>query len=265
MEKFIKRKVIIKDMTNDKIIDLDNLEARVAEAARIIDRPFDEMVSSMANYYSLKQADPILAAELFPPGLDLQTKLPQKLELEEKFLPKAIRWASGKNLPLCYGVLDIDGFKKFNDTFGHDEGDNIMKMISLYLTEVVRSGKEKREEERTKSNDRRKIYEQGKEPYIEIGRIGGGEEFGVIFYNMNLETATGIMDRIRVDIENSKIKSKKGQPLNVTISGGVTQYNPHETIVELQKRADVYLGYAKVRGKNIVVNDSNYDGSVKYN
>ena len=100
--------------------------------------------------------------------------------------------------------------------------------------------------------------------YIEIGRIGGGEEFGVIFYNMNLETATGIMDRIRVDIENSKIKSKKGQPLNVTISGGVTQYQPGETIDELKERTDRYMYNAKAQGKNRIVNDSNYDGSLKY-
>jgi diguanylate cyclase len=222
----------------------------------------DELIFAALIAKELAKKSPDIAAKLFTPIFDAQTGLIQKKEFETTYLDRAIRWANAKKLPVCYGIIDIDNFTGFNDTYGHLVGDKVIGMISSHLMKTIRFHRERRAEERD-SIGRRTVYPVGQEPYLEIGRIGGGEEFGVIFYNMDLETSTGIMERVRKIIETSRLEHD-GSELGVTISGGVTKYNPGESFSELSGRADRNMYNAKAQGKNRIVSDMTFDPTKTY-
>ncbi len=122
----------------------------------------------------------------------------------------------GKKLYIM--MMDIDDFKKINDTFGHDTGDRVIERIASIIKEEV-----------------------GNKGFS--GRYGG-EEFISAFYN-DME----LPERIRKRVENERILETR----KVTISIGVTFFNKEVSINEVIKRADEALYKAKREGKNRVV------------
>ncbi len=125
-----------------------------------------------------------------------------------------------KATDICVMMLDIDYFKKVNDSYGHLTGDRVLVTISEIILKTLR-------------------------PYDYIGRYGG-EEFLVIMPNIKLEEASLIAEKIRRSIETHKFEIKE---LAVTISIGVAQY-AGETSNELVNKADKLLYQAKSKGRN---------------
>jgi len=117
-------------------------------------------------------------------------------------------------------MIDIDHFKKVNDTFGHPIGDIVLKTLSDKFSDCVRK------------SDRVFRY--------------GGEEFAVILPHTGLAMAKNLAERIRITVE--KMKFIAG--LHVTVSIGLVQYNDGLTSVDLVKHADRGLYLAKNRGRN---------------
>ncbi|MBN2299091.1 MAG: GGDEF domain-containing protein [Deltaproteobacteria bacterium] len=117
-------------------------------------------------------------------------------------------------------MIDIDHFKKVNDTFGHPIGDIVLKTLSDKLTDCVRK------------SDRVFRY--------------GGEEFAVILPHTGLAKAKKLAERIRCTVE--KMSFIAG--LHVTVSIGLSQYNDRLTSLDLVKQADRGLYLAKNRGRN---------------
>jgi diguanylate cyclase len=128
-------------------------------------------------------------------------------------------------------VLDIDYFKRFNDTWGHKVGDKVLKMVGAVLLRVLRKG--------------------------DFAARYGGEEFVVLMPNTDSEGAFIATERLRLVIEKTTLANKK-QPLNVTASFGVASIqgpfgeNVSQTLFEC---ADAALYRAKDAGRNQVIAD----------
>lgn len=133
-------------------------------------------------------------------------------------------------------MVDIDHFKKFNDKYGHDTGDDVLKMVASILSKVEGGGKAYR-------------Y--------------GGEEFTVLFPSRELQSAFRAMDRIREDLSDalftvraakSKKKNTGPQTVSVHISSGVVEKTPEDVDpMAVMRRADDALYKAKKAGRNRVV------------
>lgn len=137
--------------------------------------------------------------------------------------------------PTTIAILDIDFFKKFNDTNGHVEGDELLKRLAHVIKKAIRE-------------------------YDLFGRFGG-EEFIVIFPETRMKEAYKICERMRVDIENEKFKGRQNMPKKeVTVSIGLSEIygkrQSGERSVSTEKlldKADELLYVAKDTGRNKVV------------
>jgi diguanylate cyclase len=126
-------------------------------------------------------------------------------------------------------MCDIDHFKRFNDTWGHQTGDQVLRLVAGCLSENV------------KGRDTAARY--------------GGEEFVVILRQTTLDGATKLADQIRGKVENKKlVKRSTGDILGtITISVGVAEWHPGDAPDALVQRADCALYRAKNTGRNRVV------------
>lgn len=128
--------------------------------------------------------------------------------------------------PLCLVIGDIDHFKKFNDTFGHQVGDQVLKLVGRALHENVKGG--------------------------DLAARYGGEEFAVILPNTPVDAAFGLVENIRNTIATRRIRNRqKGQDFgSVTLSLGIALYRKGEAAAEFVERADAALYKAKDNGRN---------------
>lgn len=128
---------------------------------------------------------------------------------------------------LSFGVLfiDIDHFKDINDKFGHEIGDKVLRMVSKTLADNLRT-------------------------FDALGRWGG-DEFVVIFVNIDGEQLFSGANRLRMLVEQSTL-SLDSQSLGVTISIGATLSRPNDTLDVLINRADRLMYQSKSSGRNCV-------------
>ena len=125
-------------------------------------------------------------------------------------------------------MLDIDFFKKFNDTYGHKIGDEVLQIVASTLKESV------------KGKDFAARY--------------GGEEFMVLLPNTALSNAKIVGEQIRKAVSGKSLKLKKtGQKIeNITASIGVSELHPDDTMDGIIERVDKALYHAKNSGRNTV-------------
>jgi len=129
-----------------------------------------------------------------------------------------------KNFSLI--VFDIDNFKKLNDTYGHEAGDQALKLISQLILEKVRE--------------------------VDVVARWGGEEIVVGLVGASEVDAFKIADDIRGKIERMKLKWR-GKTIKITISGGVASFDKIKNFEELFRQADQSLYAAKNSGRNIII------------
>lgn len=125
--------------------------------------------------------------------------------------------------PLSMAFIDVDHFKKINDRYGHDVGDEVLKTLTETVSTMLRES----------------------DVFCRVG----GEEFVVMMPETTLQNATGIAERIRQSVE--KIH-RDHIPERVTISVGLVELTPDETSAAFYKRADQALYQAKKSGRNRV-------------
>jgi diguanylate cyclase (GGDEF)-like protein len=121
--------------------------------------------------------------------------------------------------PLSLALLDIDHFKRLNDTQGHAAGD----LALLHAADLIR---------------------ESLRPYDQVGRYGG-DEFLLVLPSTSLESAEAILNRIRERVA-------RNHPLHCTLSAGVTALNAQDNMSSLLGRADQALYKAKTDGRNCV-------------
>jgi len=125
-------------------------------------------------------------------------------------------------------MIDIDHFKKVNDTYGHDVGDRVI----VSLADILRSG--------TNPND-------------VVSRFGG-EEFCIVLKNIDNDDATvEILERLRQNVENFRLEVNEQTVVKFTISLGAVIQDPAETLDESINEADMLLYKAKNSGRNRLI------------
>lgn len=132
-------------------------------------------------------------------------------------------------VPFCVAMLDLDFFKKVNDTYGHAAGDKVLKVFSLVAQDGLR----------------RIDY---------FGRYGG-EEFMLIMAETPMKGARIKAERLRANVENTR-HPEVDPDLRQTVSIGLAEYRPGESIEDVQQRADKALYKAKSGGRNRVEIDA---------
>ncbi len=128
--------------------------------------------------------------------------------------------------PLALLLLDIDYFKKYNDAYGHLEGDKVLVRFSQIIKSCLRA------------NDSAYRY--------------GGEEFTVILPETGAEEALTVAQRIRANLEEEVFSPENGGNVTVTISIGVTEYHAKEELATFIQRADKAMYHSKQNGRNRV-------------
>ncbi len=130
------------------------------------------------------------------------------------------------NHDLSIMIIDVDHFKKINDTYGHKSGDEVLKYICNLISENIRQSDV-------------------------FGRIGG-EEFLIVFNDTDVENASNKAEKIRSLIEKSKVEDN-GKEISITISAGVTEYTKDDHVDSIVNRADQALYNAKEDGRNKII------------
>ncbi|OMH40138.1 hypothetical protein BLW93_06690 [Desulfurobacterium indicum] len=123
-------------------------------------------------------------------------------------------------------MIDIDYFKRINDTYGHEVGDLVLKFIVDKIRSLIRSS--------------------------DILVRYGGEEFIIYLPHTTLKDALKLAERIRKGIEDMIIDTEDGKKIRVTISLGVAERDLGETLEQVIKKADEALYRAKKHGRNRV-------------
>lgn len=144
-------------------------------------------------------------------------------------LRRDARQAMEAGEPMTVVLCDIDHFKRFNDTYGHAIGDEVIKLVARTLKQNV------------KGRDTPSRY--------------GGEEFAVILPQTALPDAVTLAEQIRRKLAGKELKTKGGNRSfgSVTMSLGVAQYRYGEPLAGLLQRADEALYAAKRGGRNRVI------------
>ncbi len=124
-------------------------------------------------------------------------------------------------------MLDIDFFKKINDTYGHQVGDRVLEELGVILKDTIREG--------------------------DYAARYGGEEFAVILPNTSLSDAAMVAERVRKTVEETQI-SKKIEIGEITISAGVASFDKStmKKASDLVEKADTGVYKAKHSGRNKV-------------
>ena len=141
-------------------------------------------------------------------------------------LDRMIAAAKRSGRPLSLAILDIDRFKRVNDTYGHPAGDEVIKTVGHIATQVMRD-------------------------QDLVGRLGG-EEFVVVFPDCNPEEAFEACERLRNAIAAATIIVDAGVSLNVTLSSGIASLREGGDRTTLIARADEALYEAKEGGRDQV-------------
>lgn len=166
--------------------------------------------------------------------IDTLTGIPARRALEETFLHLGSRYT--------IAMVDIDHFKKFNDTYGHDVGDDVLKLIATTLLGVKNKGK---------------VYRYG------------GEEFTIVFRSSKLQECLLALEDIREKVfkrgfvlrssersaqaPKKETKAHNGKKVKLSVSIGVATSLKGQTPHEVLKRADEALYKAKESGRNCVI------------
>jgi diguanylate cyclase len=193
----------------------------MTERNRAVER---SLAASNAEIADLRDRIAIVSNEALTDAL---TGLRNRKAFDEALVANSVQ-AAGDGEPLALLMLDIDRFKKFNDRYGHLLGDEVIRLVGTCLTDC------------TKGRD--------------IACRYGGEEFAVILPATDRSGAATVAEQIRRMVAGRKITRKRtSETLGaVTLSIGVAQWHPSETMEEWVQRADEALYAAKEGGRNQV-------------
>ncbi|WP_058485063.1 sensor domain-containing diguanylate cyclase [Defluviitalea phaphyphila] len=197
---------------------------------------------SLENYFSTSSTDLFKAVSMQVAMAIENAKLYEKMEeiaekdgltniynrlYLQKIMPKLVEDAKKNNTPISVAIFDIDHFKKFNDTYGHIFGDEVLKAVANLAKKKL-------------------------EAYGGIIARYGGEEFFMIFPNLGIKEVADIVEELRQEIENIELK-KQNIKAKITASFGVSGYPEiADNYTELIRTADDAMYCSKNRGRNCV-------------
>ena len=130
------------------------------------------------------------------------------------------------NKPLSLFLIDLDGFERINDSYGHRAGDRVLQSVAGCFAAALRASDF-------------------------VARIGG-EEFAVLLTGLKLAEAVNIANQVRTAVEALRFHFR-GTPVRVTVSCGITELHQNDASETAFDRADAALYRAKSGGKNLCV------------
>jgi len=136
--------------------------------------------------------------------------------------------ASVAGSDLCLLMLDIDHFKQFNDMYGHQTGDQVLRLVARTLTDGIKGR--------------------------DFAARFGGEEFALIFPDTPLAAAIRVAESLRHAVEGKEVVNRNSNKSlgRITLSGGIAHFNKGESITSFIERADAALYEAKKAGRNTI-------------
>jgi diguanylate cyclase (GGDEF)-like protein len=164
--------------------------------------------------------------------VDPLTDIPNRRCFDERITVEWRRMIRDKT-PIAFMMMDVDKFKAYNDTYGHPQGDVLLKSLARIFAAAARR------------------------PGDLAARLGG-EEFGLLLPETDLEGALEVAEEIRADVEATRVPAADGRTItSVTISIGVVSLVPgdHSVIADFIAKADGLLYAAKEQGRNRVCSD----------
>lgn len=175
-------------------------------------------IISLTNISISQEVNVEMSQKAYMDGL---TKINNRNKFEEFFIYELSKFQRDKE-SFCISILDIDHFKKFNDTYGHLIGDEVLIMLANEINNNVRK--------------------------TDLFARWGGEEFVLLMSKTNIDTAQIICENLRKLIEKLEHKTAG----KITCSFGVTQINEQDSLEKIFNRCDTALYSAKETGRNRV-------------
>lgn len=192
--------------------DIDDVVARAERFAEIL---------------SLSLSNLKLRASLLEKAMrDALTGLYNRRYLDET-VPRELQRSRREQFPLCLAMIDVDHFKRFNDQFGHEAGDHVLRALGGVLRGAVRT--------------------------YDLACRYGGEELCLVLPTCEMSCALARMDAIREQVAALHLEHGGRELPPVTISVGLALAEFDDSVETLQRRADLALYDAKRAGRNRVV------------
>ena len=240
-------------MQADVIREMSDLESTAASATDI-NQLKDTVKSQLGNirqvidhYQQTDQAQQFLAEQLQTLGAKIKTmeveaeknrtnlethrqkalhdpltELPNREAYNERASAEVQRWQR-YGRPLTIAIFDIDHFKRINDTYGHQAGDRVIKVIGRSIAKRLRE--------------------------VDFFCRYGGEEFVALMPETDSATALTVLEKVRDAIAHAAF-NYKDQPMSITLSVGLTEFKTDDSLESAFERADQALYTAKSNGRN---------------
>lgn len=200
----------------------DDPDKVLAAAARILmanQRLQADLASARAELQEQREHVEVLVAEA---RTDTLTGLPNRRRFNEDLDRHFDQWRRHK-MPLCLLLIDVDKFKRFNDTYGHQSGDAVLRMTAKVLSGTLRQ--------------------------MDLAARYGGEEFAVLLPGTRVREGSLVAERLRATLA-AQACSHGQRDLHITVSIGVAVAQPDEDPATLIARADKALYAAKEAGRD---------------
>ncbi|ODN70140.1 GGDEF domain-containing protein [Methylobrevis pamukkalensis] len=222
-------------VTDDRgrIIDIVNNVISATQRTEATNRELEaQLAESRRQIAELHES---LDAIRFESLTDELTTLANRKHFDQS-IERAIAQAAEIDDQFSLLVTDIDHFKKFNDTYGHQTGDQVLRLVGLSVKQNVKGQ--------------------------DIACRYGGEEFAIILPRTTMQAAATLAEQIRVTVMAKELmKRSTGENLgHITISIGVASYRRYDTVQTLVERADAALYLAKRTGRNRVCTEVDLEG-----
>ena len=232
MEEYSKKLHDANDLTQmlnfieDIIKDTNNM----AESSKHLNQKLEEATSQIKTLS--KQLEETEKEVL----LDALTKLNNRKAFDRKINDLCERFDKNEGF-FSVVMLDIDYFKKFNDQYGHQVGDEVLRIVGSHLKKNLK----------------------GKD----IPSRYGGEEFIILLPDTKLDKAYIVAEQIRENISKKRLKIKKTEQTlgNITVSVGVSEIREGDTAISVVERADSALYLAKNSGRNNVKSEKEFESA----
>ena len=189
--------------------------ARHVDSVRLLSQALSVAINNIEMYEKVEELS----------NIDGLTGLQNRRSFQET-IDRMVAEASRTKQPLSLVMLDIDHFKKVNDTYGHKAGDDVIRFMARILKGSIRK--------------------------VDIAARYGGEEFVLVLHNTPVEGAYELADKLRKNIQDSRVEAD-GSSLSITSSFGVSVFPDRaKNGGDLVKTADTALYFSKENGRNSV-------------
>jgi diguanylate cyclase (GGDEF)-like protein len=198
------------------------------DAADYISKPFSAMIVKLRVRNQIQMVNQLRTIEHLS-KIDQLTDIPNRRSFDERLL---IEWnhAQREQIPVSILILDVDKFKNYNDTYGHQQGDIALQTVAKIISVIPKRS-------------------------IDFAARWGGEEFVVLLPNTQSAAAVDIAEKIRAAVEKEELPGAGNLITKITVSIGVnTQVPAHtDSINSFISGADKALYTAKETGRNRVI------------